>query len=131
MRHLSDDEEQHAQHIACSHLVRGCEGAVSELLAATGASEGPSPAKRRAAEILAQVLSSWSDTRNALTIVGEPASVAIVAGDLHGWTSDELFAEVLTRRASDAPALRVMQGSTVRALLTAHDGGSAASNLER
>ena len=131
MRRLSDNEEQQAQHIACSHLVRGCESAVSELLAATGASEGPSPAKRRAGEILAQVLSSWRDTRNALTIVEEPASVAIAAGDLDGWTGGELFAEALTRSAGDAPALRVMGGGILRALLTAHDGGLAAGSLGR
>lgn len=129
MRRLSDDEEQQAQHIACSHLVRGCEAAVSELLA--GASEGPSPAKERAEEILAQVLSSWRDTRTALRVAEEPASVAIAAGDLDGWTGDELFAEALTRSAGDGPALRVMGGGILRALLTAHDGGVAAGSLER
>ncbi len=129
MRRLSNNEEQQAQHIACSHLVRGCEGAVSELFAATGASERPSPAKKRAGEILAQVLSSWRDTGKALRITEEPATVAIAAGDLDGWTGDELFAEALTRSAGDPPALRLMGGGILRALLTAHDGGLAAGNL--
>ena len=131
MRRLSNNEEQQAQDIACSHLVRGCEGAVSELLAATSASEGPSPAKKRAGEILAQVLSSWRDTRTALRITEEPATGAIAAGDLDGWTGDELFAEAVTRSAGDAPALRVMGGGILRALLTAHDGGLAAGSLGR
>jgi hypothetical protein len=129
MRRLSNNEEQQAQHIACSHLVRGCEGAVSELLAPAGASEGPSPAKKRAGEILAQVLSSWRDTRTALRITGEPATGATAAGDLGGWTGDELFAEALTRSAGDPPALRLMGGGILRALLTAHDGGVAAAHL--
>jgi len=130
MRRLSNNEEQQAQDIACSHLVRGCEGAVSELSAATGASEGPSPAKKRAGEILAQVLSSWRDTRKTLRIAEEPATGAIAAGDLAGWTGDELFAEALTRSAGDPPALRLMGGGILRALLTAHDYGLAAGNLE-
>jgi hypothetical protein len=40
---------------------------------------------------------------------------------LEGWTSEELFAEALTRRAGDGPALRVMQSRTLKAQLTAHD----------
>jgi hypothetical protein len=130
VRRLSNKEEQQAQHIACSHLVRGCEGAVSELRAATGATEGPSPAKKRAGEILAQVLSSWRDTGKTLRIAEEPATGANAAGDLDGWTGDELFAEVLARSAGDPPALRLMGGGILRALLTEHDSGLAACNLE-
>ena len=130
MRRLSNNEEQQAQDIACSHLVRGCEGAVSELLAATGTSERPSPAKKRAGEILAQVLSSWRDTGKTLKIAAEPATVASAAGDLHGWTGGELFAEALARSAGDPPALRLMGGGILHALLTAHDRGLAAGNLE-
>jgi hypothetical protein len=130
MRRLSNHEEQQAQDIACSHLVRGCEGAVSELRAATGASERPSPANKRAGEILAQVLSSWRDTGKALKIAEEPTAVGIAAGDLDGWTGDELFAEALTRSAGDPPALRLMGGGILRARLTAHDHGLTAGNLE-
>ena len=47
-------------------------------------------------------------------------SVPTVMRDLDGWTSDELFAEALKRRAGDPSALRVMQELTLRAQLTAH-----------
>ncbi len=40
----------------------------------------------------------------------------------NGWTSDELFAETLKRRAGDFPALRAMQELTLRAQLAAHNG---------
>jgi hypothetical protein len=119
MNDLNDAEEQQAQHIACSHLVRGCESAASELHSATGETDGPSQTTMRAQQILAEVLSSW---RHALSVVRpgqEPLSNA--AGTLDDWTSDELFAETLTRRAGDGPALRLMQGLTLRAQLTAHD----------
>ena len=43
-----------------------------------------------------------------------------VIRNLDGWTSEELFAETLKRRARDPSALRVMQELTLRAQLTAH-----------
>ena len=129
MRRLSNNEEQQAQRIACSHLLRGCEGAVSELHAATGETAGQPRTKKRAQEILAQVLSSWRDTLKALRSAEEPAQATIPANNLDGWTGDELFAEALARRAGDAPALRLMQGLTLTAQLTAHDRDSAAASL--
>ena len=129
MRRLSNNEEQQAQRIACSHLLRGCEGAVSELHAATNETGGQPRTRKRAQEILAQVQSSWRDTLDALRSAEEPAQATIPAGNLDGWTGDELFAEALARRAGDAPALRLMQGLTLTAQLTAHDGGSAAGSL--
>ena len=64
------------------------------------------------------------DDRQAEHAVGtsadEPKAAAI--SNLDGWTSDELFAETLKRRAGDFPALRAMQALTLRAQLTAHDG---------
>jgi hypothetical protein len=53
------------------------------------------------------------------TTAGEPITTI---GNLDGWTSDELFAEALRRRAGDFPALRAMQELTLRAQLTAGDG---------
>ena len=130
MRRLSNNEEQQAQRIACSHLLRGCEGAVSELHAATSETGGQPRTRKRAQEILAQIQSSWRDTLNALRSAEEPAQATIPAGNLHEWTGDQLFAEALARRAGDAPALRLMQGLTLRAQLTAHDRGSAAAGLK-
>ena len=130
MRRLTNNEEQQAQDIACSHLVRGCEGAVSELHAATGETGGQPRTKKRAQEILAQVQSSWRDTLKALRSAEEPAQTAIPTGNLDGWTGDELFAEALARSAGDPPALRLMGGGILHALLTEHDRGLAAGNLE-
>ncbi len=42
-----------------------------------------------------------------------------VANSLDAWTTDELLTEVLTRGAADAPALRLMQGRTIEALIVA------------
>jgi hypothetical protein len=67
MTSLSDDNERQAQHIACTHLIRGCESAVSDLLLAMGEADAGSPAMRRAREILAGMLSSWHETLRALT----------------------------------------------------------------
>jgi len=53
------------------------------------------------------------------TTAGEPITTI---GNLDGWTSDELVAEALRRRAGDFPALRAMHELTLRAQLTAHDG---------
>jgi hypothetical protein len=44
-----------------------------------------------------------------------------VASSLDAWTTDELLAEVLTRSAGDAPALRHMHGRMIEALITARD----------
>ncbi len=44
-----------------------------------------------------------------------------VATSLDAWTTDELLAEVLTRSAGDAHALRRMQGRMIEALITARD----------
>jgi len=122
-------EEQQAQRIACTHLVRGCEGAVSELGWATGEIEGQSPTMERAQDILAQILFSWQDTLKALRTAEEPGAVTTVVSNLDGWTSDELLAEVLERRAGAAPALRLMQGVILRARLTAHDRSLATDHL--
>lgn len=119
MNRLNDNEEQHAQQIACGHLVRGCEGAISALEATPVQTDEPPETRERAQEILAQVLSSWQDAMN----VAEPAKAPPSNNnDLDAWTTDELFAEALTRRAGDGPALRLMQGQTLSAQLTAHDG---------
>lgn len=48
--------------------------------------------------------------------------IAAVISNLDGWTSDQLFAETLKRRAGDFLALRAMQELTLPAQLTAHDG---------
>ena len=101
---------------------------MSELHAATGETAGSSRIGKRAQEILAQVLSSWRDSLKVLRSAEEPAQATFPAGNLDGWTGDELFAEALARRAGDAPALRLMQGLTLSAQLTAHDRGSAAGN---
>ena len=114
------DEEQQAQRIACVHLIKGCETAVSELQDMAREAEEQSPPSVRAGDILAQVLSSWRDALQILT-VGEQSGSAPPAANLDSWTSDELFAEALTRRAADGPALRIMQGLTLQALLEAHD----------
>jgi len=127
MRRLSNNEEQQAQHIAYGHLVKGCQDAVSELHAATGEADGQPRTKRRAQEILAQVLSSWRDSLKALRSAEEPSQATFPAANLDGWTGDELLAEALARRAGDAQALRLMQGLTLTAQLTAHDRGSAAA----
>ena len=50
--------------------------------------------------------------------------------NLDDWTSDELFAEALARRAGDGPALRLMQALTLKAQLTAHDRGPVGSDLK-
>ncbi len=76
MTRLSNNEEQQAQHIACSHLVKGCEGAVSELQHVTGEAEGQSPTMARAGDILAQVLSSWQNALKVLTPGEESGSAA-------------------------------------------------------
>ncbi len=119
MKRLNDEEERQAQHIACGHLVKGCESAASELHAAVGEKHGQSRTKERAQELLAEVLSSWRHALSVVTPGLEPPPDA--AGNLDDWTSDELFAEALTRRADDAPALRLMQGLTLKAQLAAHD----------
>jgi len=74
MSNLSDDDERQAQHIACSHLIRGCESAVSELLYGMSEADEGSPAMKRAREILVRVISSWRDTLKALKTAEEAAS---------------------------------------------------------
>jgi hypothetical protein len=69
---LTEREERQAQQMACARLVRGCEGAVSELLVAIS-QDAPSPVTTRARELLAQVLSSWRDTSKALRTADERA----------------------------------------------------------
>ena len=123
MQRLNDHEEQQAQSMACTHLVRGCEGAVSDLVLATGEAGEPPAIVARAHGILAQVLTSWREASEAVRPADLPATATTVANNLDGWTSDELFAEAVERRADDAPALRLMQGTLLRAVLTAHDGG--------
>ena len=44
-----------------------------------------------------------------------------LTNDLGGWTTDELLAEVLERSAADRPALRLLQGMILRALLAEGD----------
>ena len=46
-------------------------------------------------------------------------SLADEADGLRAWTSDELFQELLTRSADDAPALRRMQEDILKALVAA------------
>ncbi len=74
MTQLTDNDERRAQRIACSHLIRGCESAVSELLIELGDDGAGSPAMTRAREILAHVLSSWHETMRALTPAEDGAS---------------------------------------------------------
>ncbi len=61
-----DDDERQAQHIALTHLVRGCDYAVSGLLEEVNETGEQSPATRRAREILEQMVSSWRQTLGAL-----------------------------------------------------------------
>ena len=117
MNRLNDNEEQHAQHIACGHLVKGCEGAIIALAASAGTANERPRTRKRAQEILTQVLSSWRDAMSVVT----PRQGLGNAETLDGWTTDELVAEALTRHAGDGPALRLMQGLTLQAQLTAHD----------
>lgn len=118
MRRLNNSEERHAQDIACSHLIKGCEGAISELEAAAGETSGLPRTKKRAQEILAHVLSSWRQARSGLA----PSEESLhLEANMDDWTTDELFGEALARRAGDRPALREMQGMTLQAQLTAHD----------
>ncbi len=126
MKRLNDNEEQRAQRIACTHLVRGCEDAASDLVSATDEAGEGSAITKRAHDILAQVLHSW---REALEVLrpGDLPETAATMTNLDGWTGDELFAEALVRRAGDAPALRVMQGTLLRAVLTAHDGAPSST----
>ncbi len=44
-----------------------------------------------------------------------------VATSLDAWSTDELLTEVLARSADDAPALRLMQGRMIEALIAARD----------
>ena len=41
--------------------------------------------------------------------------------DIGGWTTDELLVEVLERSAGDRPALWLLQGTIIRALLAEGD----------
>jgi hypothetical protein len=69
-----DEDERRAQRIACSHLIVGCENAVSNMLIELGAEGAGSPSMVRAREILAHVLSSWHETLRALTPREEPVA---------------------------------------------------------
>lgn len=62
----SGEEEREAQRIALTHLVKGCEDAVSQMLRAISEEGEQSPATKRAREILAEMLSSWRQTLAAL-----------------------------------------------------------------
>jgi len=42
-------------------------------------------------------------------------------GDIGGWTTDELLAEVFRRSAGDRPALQHLQLTAIRALLAEGD----------
>jgi len=125
MKRLNDSEEQQAQSMACTHLVRGCEDAVSNLLLATGEAGEPSAISERAHDILADVLSSWREASEVLQPMNPPEAVATTANNLDGWTSDQLFAEAVGRRADDAPALRLMQVTILETRLSAYDRASA------
>jgi len=129
MKPLTNNDEQRAQSMACAHLVRGCEDAVSSLVL-TGAAAEPSAISERAHDILAEVLSSWRDASEFLRPEGPPDAVSTVATNLDGWTSDELFAEALGRRADDVPALRLMQGTLLQAFLTAYDSAPSSTHAE-
>ena len=73
-KHLDNEDERRAQRIACSHLIIGCENAVSEMLLELGEEGVGSPAMVRAREILAHVLSSWHETLRTLTPKEEPVA---------------------------------------------------------
>lgn len=74
MTDLQDPEERQAQRIACIHLIRGCESAVSELLHTMDRTDDGSPALLRAREILVRALASWRDTLQALDAAEEAPS---------------------------------------------------------
>lgn len=76
MADLSDEDERQAQRIACTHLIRGCESAVSELLHAMSEADERSLAMKRAREILVRVLSSWRDTLKTLKALKAAEEVA-------------------------------------------------------
>jgi hypothetical protein len=48
-------------------------------------------------------------------------TVPVTIASLAGWTGDELLVEAVRRSAGDPPALRLMQGVILAALLAAHD----------
>lgn len=125
MKRLNDNQEQQAQRMACTHLVHGCENAISNLALATDEAANPSMIGLRAQDILAEVLASWRDVAEAMRPLESPQAATPVANTLDGWTSDELFAEVVERGADNTPALRMMQGLVVKAQLAAHDRASA------
>ena len=62
-----DDQERQAQRIALTHLVRGCEEAVSELLVTVKQAGEQSAPTKRAREILAEMLSTWRQALGALS----------------------------------------------------------------
>jgi hypothetical protein len=70
---LTEGEERQAQRLACTRLVSGCEGAVSDLLVTISEEAEPSLVTTRARELLAQVLSSWRDTLTTLRTADERA----------------------------------------------------------
>jgi len=51
--------------------------------------------------------------------------------NLEAWTTEQLLAEALERSAQDVPALRLMGGLILRALLNAHDRESATDHSVR
>jgi hypothetical protein len=111
-----NDVESEARLIACTQLVEGCEGAFFGLLAR----EEQDAAPRRAAMILAKVLSSMRGELETLRgSRGTGAMPATIANSLDRWTSDELFTEALRREGGDTGALRDMQSRTLRALIAA------------
>ena len=59
----------------------------------------------------------------------EELAQGTAAGNLDAWSSDQLFAETVARRAEDAPALRLMQGVLLEALLAERDRAVAVGNV--
>lgn len=57
-----------------------------------------------------------TEAKNPATTSERPRGFYPAADGLSHWTTDQLLEEILQRRANDAPALRRMQESILRAL---------------
>ncbi len=66
---------------------------------------------------------SWQAIFFARELGADTAAV----NSLDAWTTDELLAEVLNRGVDDAPALRLMHGRMIEALIVARHRESANS----
>ena len=75
MAPLSDEEERKAQRIFCSHMVRACATATTELQWTISEAERKEPTMKRAQEILAGELSSWRETLSGLRILDKRSGI--------------------------------------------------------